>query len=1478
LENISIGWFLRRKWMSKGVAVIGGGIAGVQAALDLAEQGISVYIVEKSPSLGGKMAQLDKTFPTNDCSICILSPKLVAAGRHPNITLLTNSELKELKGEAGSFRAKITKKPRYIIEEKCTACSLCAEACPVEKKSEFDEGLGPRKAAYITFPQAVPLKYIIDRKGTPPCQVGCPAGVHAQAYIALISQGKYKEALESHRETNPLPLICGRVCPHPCEDVCNRAEVDSPIAIASLKRFIADWELENQAEEIEPFEKTSGKKVAIIGSGPAGLTCAYYLAKMGHSPTVYEALPIAGGMLAVGIPDYRLPKDILKAEIGYIEKMGVEIVLNKRFGKDFTMDDLKKDGYEAAFLGIGAHVSKKLALPGEDLKGVIPGVEFLRDANLGKKVKLGKKVAVIGGGDVAIDAVRVAQRMGSEAFILYRRTRAEMPAHESEIQATESEEIEIQYLTQPVKILGKDGKVAGLECIKMELGEPDDSGRRRPVPIKGSEFTMEVDNVIPAIGQSPEVEFLEQLGLNLAKDGTIIVDEKSYATNVEGIFSAGDAQSGPATVVKAVGAARKAAYAIDTYLRGERYEGEPEVEDVILFEDLNLDETIDIQKRVSAPQLPPSKRKKNFNEVISVISEEQAKSEASRCLNCGTCSGCYQCIKVCEPDAIDFSQKEEEIELELGSVIVMPGYNEIDPMTRPEFGHDRFDDVITALEFERILSASGPFGGHIKKISDGKEPKNIAFIQCVGSRDRNRGVGYCSAVCCMYAIKEAIIAKEHSPDLDITIFHMDIRAFGKEFDYYYQRAQDLGIEFVRSRVADIWEDHKKLIVNFVDEKDEPDHRNFDMVVLSNGIGKSKDSEKLQKALDIELNDYGFCRTSVFHPVETSRKGVFVGGAFSEPKDIPDSVAQASGAAAKAMGFAEKKAKEMEAPMELRDVTGEPRIGVLVCHCGINIGNFVDVENVAEYATTLPGVAHAENVLYACSQDIQEKIKDLINEHDLNRVVVASCTPRTHEPLFQGTIEEAGLNPYLFEMTNIREQCSWVHMHAKEKATKKAKDLVRMTVAKSNLLKPLERETLKVNPTCLVIGGGIAGLSAALDVANNGFKVLLLEKNEELGGNLNHVSSMLSENNPKEQLENIVKEVEEHKKIQVLCNAEIKNIEGYVGNFRTTYEHEHESKQFEHGAIIVATGAKAYEPTEYLYGKDKKVITQLELEKMLDEKIFKAKSVVMIQCVGSRDENHGYCSRVCCSQAVKNSLRIKEMDPDTQIYIIYKDMRTYGFKEDYYAKASEAGVKFILYNDENKPIVKDENGLTVEVLDPVLNQIIRIKPDNLVLSCGMEPQEGNDNLAKMLKVPISKDGFFLEAHMKLRPVDFATDGIFLCGAAHFPKFVDESISQAAGAASRACTILSKEAISAEGIVSHVDEDVCFGCGICILNCPYNAIESDDETQKARVLTALCKGCGVCGATCPKHAITMSHFTDQQVQAQIDAFCEEVGEDA
>ncbi len=1461
------------------VIVIGGGIAGIQAALDLANSGIKTYIVEKSPSIGGRMAQLDKTFPTNDCSMCILSPKLVEAGRHPNITILTHSELTDLQGEEGDFRAKISKRPRYIDYEKCTACGLCAQACPVEIGSEFDEGLGTRSAAYIPFPQAVPLKYSIERKGTPPCQATCPAGVHAQGYIALISQGKYKEALESHREFNPLPLICGRVCPHPCEDACNRGEVDSPIAIAALKRFMADWELEHKDDEVAPFEKTSDKKVAVIGAGPAGLTCAYYLAKMGYTATIFEALPVSGGMLTVGIPEYRLPKDILNAEIDYIQKKGVDIELNTRFGKDFTLEDLKKDGYDAVFLGVGAHGSKKLAIPGEDLEGVIHGAEFLRKVNLGEGVAIGKRVAVVGGGDVAIDAVRVAARKGSEAFILYRRTRAEMPAHKSEIAATEEEGIEIHYLTQPIKILGESGKVTGVECIRMELGEPDESGRRRPVPIEGSEFTIEVDCIMPAIGQVPDLDFAKELGLSLSKHGTIIVNEKTYATNIEGVFSAGDVQSGPSTVVSAVGASRKVASAIDAFLRGEKYEGEPEIEDVVSFEDLELDENIETKERASAPELSPSERKGNFKEVEHGLSEDEAKVEAQRCLNCGTCSGCYQCILACEPKAVDFSQKVEEIELQASSVVVMPGYDDLDPNTRFEYGYGRFDDVISALEFERILSASGPFAGHIKRLSDGKEPETMAFIQCVGSRDRNRGVGYCSSVCCMYAIKEAIIAKEHSPGLDVTIFHMDVRAFGKEFDYYYQRAQDIDIKFVRSRVADITEDNdNKLIVNYVDEKKEPNRQAFDMVVLSNGIGKPESSEELKEALGIELNEYGFCQTSTFDPLSSSRPGVYVGGAFSEPKDIPDSVAQASGAAGKAstaISAAGLRTPQSHEELPEKDVSSEePRIGVFICHCGINIGSMVDVPSVVEYAKTLPNVVYAEDNLYTCSSDTQGNIKERIAEHNLNRVVVAACSPRTHEPLFQSTLYEAELNRYLFEMANIRDQCSWVHQKEPEKATAKAKDLVRMAVANARLLAPLYKTKIPVVQSGLIIGGGLSGMSAALDLAAQGYDTYLVEKEPQLGGNLNKLYFTVDGEEAQKHLKDIISRVEGNDKIQVYKESEVTNVEGHIGNFKVAIKTADKENTAYVGAIIVATGASEYKPKEYLYGEHDDVLTQLEFERKLAEGESKFENIVMIQCVGSRNEERPYCSRVCCTHAVKNALKLKELQPDSEIFVLYKDMRTYGFREDHYAKASDWGVKFIRYDDENKPVVeKDDNGnLKITVQDQVLDIPLIFKPDALVLSAAIIPNEDNKKLSQLLKAQLSRDKFFLEAHMKLSPVDFSTEGMFLCGLAHSPKFINESLYQASGAVARACTILSKDHLEVGGVISVVEEGKCVACLTCVRTCPYY-VPIIDENGVAKIDVATCRGCGICAAECPVKAIQLKHYTDHQIVEKAKALFEE-----
>ena len=992
------------------VLVVGGGVAGIQASLDLADSGFRVYLIDQGPSIGGVMAQLDKTFPTNDCSMCILSPKLVATGRHPNITILTNAQVTGLKGKAGNFEVKLRKKSRYIIEDKCNGCGVCAQKCPIEVVDMYNEGLGKRSAIYVDYPQAVPLKFMIDRE---------------------------------------------------------------------------------------------------------------------------------------------------------------------------------------------------------------------------------------------------------------------------------------------------------------------------------------------------------------------------------------------------------------------------------------------------------------------------------KCIGCGTC------YEICKANAIQYDQEDSETTLKVGSIILAPGFESFDAKLKSEYGYGRFANVVTSIEFERILSASGPYGGLVLRPSDGEIPKKIAFIQCVGSRDFQLGNNYCSAACCMYGMKEAVIAKEHTTSkLDATIFYMDMRSYGKEFDAYRNRAEDeYGIRFVRSRVAGVIEDPKTadLHVHYV-ENENPKTEEFDMIVLSTGMQPPKNVEKLAENLGIKLNKYKFCETETFSPMETSKPGIFTCGAFSAPKDIPESVAQASGAAAKAMSIIASERGTLTTLKEYptqRDVSKEePRIGVFVCHCGINIGGVVNVPAVVEYAKTLPNVVYAEANLYTCSQDTQKLIAEKIKQNKLNRVIVASCTPRTHEPLFRETVQEAGLNQYLFEMTNIRDQCSWVHMHEPKEATKKAKDLVRSVVAKAKLMKPLEKPLINITPVALVIGGGISGMTAALELSRQGFQVHLVEKEKELGGHMRTIQYLLEkEDDPKKKLDALVKAVMENDKIQVYTCAEVVDVYGFVGNFKSKIRQQNgKEKEVEHGVVIVATGAVEYKPTEYLYGKDPRIMTQHELEQEIANGKFRAKNVVMIQCVGARNEERPNCSRICCGQAVKNALKIKESNPETEVYVLYKDLRAYGFKEDYYRDAAMKGVIFVNYDDERKPQVTNENGkLKVTFWEPVIKEEVDVEPDVVVLSAATIPNPGNKHVAEMLKVPLTKDGSFLEAHMKLRPVDFATEGVFLCGMAHSPKYVDESIAQACAAAARATTILSRDKLEMEGIIANVNEDLCSGCRICEYLCPYGAVEMKDKEGKtvAHMIEALCKGCGACGTACPTKAITMGHFTTEEILAQVKA---------
>jgi heterodisulfide reductase subunit A len=995
------------------VMVVGGGVGGIQAALDLAESGFKVYLVDKSPTIGGVMAQLDKTFPTNDCSMCILSPKLVECGRHLNIDIITCAEVSGVSGEAGDFNVSIRQSPRYIDIDKCTGCGLCAEFCPVDAIDAFNEGLSERKAIYIDYPQAVPLVYGIDRE---------------------------------------------------------------------------------------------------------------------------------------------------------------------------------------------------------------------------------------------------------------------------------------------------------------------------------------------------------------------------------------------------------------------------------------------------------------------------------KCIGCGLCKN------ICLADALNYDDQEIALELNVGAIILAPGFEAFDPTALSGYGYGRYPNVVTSLEFERILSASGPFMGRVQRPSDGDIPNKVAFIQCVGSRDDSCGNAYCSSVCCMYATKEAVIAKEHMDVIEPSIFYMDMRSYGKDFDRYIERAEDEhGVRFVRCRVSKTEEEPETndLFITYV-EDDEVRREEFDMVVLSIGFVLSDGVKELAEKVGVELNGYGFCETQPLRPLETSRPGVFVCGMFSSPKDIPETVSQASAASCYAGELLSPArgtlVKKKVYPEELFVGGQPPRIGVFVCQCGINIGGIVDVPSVVKYAKTLSNVVYACDNLYTCSSDTQEKIKEAIREHHLNRVIVASCSPRTHEPLFQETIREAGLNRYLFEMANIRDQCSWVHIREPEAATEKAKDLVVMAVAKSRSLEPLERPIVGVTPRGLVIGGGLAGMTAALALAEQGFEAYLVEKDGELGGLLRKIYYGLSDEDLQAYLDELVERVDGNDLIEVFLNAQVEDVSGYVGNFKSVVvsnSGDEFRKELEHGVVIVATGGEEHPPDEYLYGEDSRILTQMELERRLakDTDSMSFSNVVMIQCVGSRDEERPYCSKVCCGEAIKNALKIKERTPEAEVFILYRDVRTYGLMEEYYEEAREAGIYFIRYDEDDKPKVLkgrgNEAGLEVSVFEPILGEKLYIDADLVVLSTAVVPPPDNESLAKKLKVPLNEDGFFLEAHVKLRPVDFATDGVYVCGMAHSPMRIEECISQAKAAVSRACTILSKEEIEAEGITAEVNRNRCTGCGLCVLVCPYNALEIDEEKKIAVVNRAMCKGCGSCSAACRSSAIDVMGYTDGQVYAIINA---------
>ncbi|MEW6439744.1 MAG: FAD-dependent oxidoreductase [bacterium] len=1300
------------------ILVSGAGIAGIQASLDLANSGFRVYLVEKSSAVGGKMAALDKTFPTNDCAMCIVSPKLVEVGRHPNIRILTNAELVGLEGAPGRFTARVRQQPRYVRGDLCTGCGSCTEACPVVLPSEFDQGLGRRKAIHRKYPQAIPNTFAITKRGVAPCRNACPAGVSAQGYVALIAAGRFDEALALVRRDNPFPGICGLACPRPCERACTRRQVDHAVQIRALKRVLFEHEAGQKGRIALPEPGAEKKeKVAVVGAGPAGLTAAYFIRLNGYGVTVFEADGEPGGSLRK-IFEKVLPAAVRKAEIEAILSLGVRLEPNRRITSQEVLSRLSLD-YDAVLIATGPE--------------------------------------------------------------------------------------------------GKEG----------------------PSDIAGT--------------------FREH-------------DPVTLHTHLGRVFVCGEQALGRKTLIHAIGSGREAAVSIDRFLRHANLrEGRGLAAHVGTLTDRQMEEV-----RMQALLEPVEKGE--------IADPEAARAEAGRCLACGVCCECYRCVAACPAGAVDHEDREREHEIAVGSVILAPGFETVPGEVRAELGYGLYPNVVTSIEFERILSASGPTSGHIQRPGDGREPRRIAWIQCVGSRDASCNRDYCSSVCCMYATKEALIAREHDGRIEPTIFFIDLRAFGKGFDDYVAQAQNkYGVRYVRAMVSKVYEDPQTgdLELRYGNEKGDLTSETFDLVVLSVGVQIDPGVKEQAKRLGVEVDGFGFTNKPAFEPLATSRPGVFSCGVFNGPKDIPETVSEASGAAASASGpLAQARGSlvsEEVFPQEAAIDGQEPRVGVFVCHCGINISAVVDVKGVAEYARSLPGVVFADNVLYACSQDSQDKLRETIRNERLNRVVIASCSPRTHEPLFQQTLRQAGLNKYLTDMANIRDQCSWVHRTDRDRATRKAMRLTRMAVANVLRSAPLGESEIRIRPELLIVGGGLAGMSAAREAARQGFPVFLVEKEKTLGGYLRSLRRTLEGENVGRFLDELRREVLADPGIQVMTEAVIVGHTGYLGNFETeVMTSAGASRTIRHGAVLVATGGREARPDLYGLGSREDVITQSDFERRMaddPESLAAVRAVLMIQCVGSRNDERPYCSRVCCNQAIKNALAWKEIRPHGRVDVLYRDVRSYGLSELKYLEARRHGVNFVRYDPETNPVEVsfEGGGITATLVDVSLQRRVRLKGDLLVCAVGVEAAE-NEELATQLKVPRNDQGFFIEAHAKLRPVDFASEGLYLAGLAHYPKTVAETIAQAKAAVARAATVLSRRTLRLSGIVSQVDPERCAVCLTCVRACPYG-VPFINEQHAAEINPALCHGCGICVAECPAKTITLHHYTHGQILAKIEALSED-----
>jgi len=1456
------------------VLVIGGGIAGMEASLNLVEAGFKVYLADRKPNIGGNMAQLDKIFPTNDCSMCVMAPKLVEVGKNPNIELLMNSEVVRLEGNPGLFRATLRTRPRRVLPDKCTSCTSCSAACPLEVGNVYNEEMSLRSAAFINFPQAIPSTYMIDRQLSP-CVYACPINLNARDYVGLIAEGRFLEALDLIREKLPFPGIIGRICAHPCENACLRGkEIDQPIAICALKRFVADYEAGVRVPPIPVTDIGKEKKVAVIGAGPTGVTCAIELRKAGYGVTIFDANEKPGGMLFVGVPAYRLPKDVLAREFSIAERMGVELRCSTRVGKDVSLDEVLAS-YDSTFIASGAHGRRKLGLENEGVPGVLSALDFLKAVNTEKEVPLGRRVFVVGGGNVAMDTAITVRRLGvKDVHIVALEKWDDMPAHRWEIDQAIEEGIIFHNAWGPNRILASGDHLTGMElarCVRVY----DESGAFNPVYDISTTVTLNMDTLILVIYETIDTAYIATSEtIERRGDGRVKVDPVSLETTQKGVFAGGNAVTGPRSAIDAIAQGKRAAQSIIRYL-----EGQDLLEGRLAEDDKILDEVpfpVAQRTRVHIPRTPLAQRT-GFVETVKALDEKSAVEEAKRCLSCRRCLGCGICEESCKPEAIDYREGPVEHVLEVGSIIIAGGFDEFDAATMKELGYDSCANVLTSVDYERVLSATGPTGAVVMRPSDGRIPKKIAFIQCVGSRNMTNP--YCSSICCMFAMEEAIISREHQRDIEPTIFYMETRTFGKGYDEHYERAKrEYGVRYIRSSISKIYErpGTKDLDLTYTNDDGGVTTETFDLVVLAVGLRPSKQLGGLAGVIDVRLNDYGFIDTDPISPLATSREGIYVCGGSESPKDISETVIDGSAAACEAaLPLNDRRWQDIEVHVlpDERNVAGQaPRIGVFICNCGVNIGGIVNVPEVKRYAEGLPDVVFADEYLFTCSQDTQEKIKKIIDEKGLNRVIVASCSTRTHEPVFRSLIRDAGLNKYLFEMANIRDQCSWVHMHEKPAATEKAKDLVRMAVANAHHIEPLTESTLPVEKSALIAGGGIAGMISALCLADQGFEVHLIEKGPRLGGNLANIFHTIEGVDVQGLLSDTIERVMKHRRISVYTRAEVTDSGGFKGNFITAVMTEGGAGPIEirHAVTILATGAREHKPFgHYLYGEDERVMTQLELERALHDKTLPpVDRCVMIQCVGSRNEERPYCSRTCCITALKNAIAMKTLRPDAEITIMFRDMMTYGFSEKHYTAARKLGIRFVRFTPEDPPVVeRSAGGLLVRCEDHALGEVIECGADRVILASASVPND-TASLAGIFKVPRTREGFFLEAHMKLKPIDFAADGFYMAGTCHSPKNIRESVIQAEGAAARAATILAKDTITVGAIVAQVDAEKCAACLTCVRVCPYGVPQISDA-GKAVIDTSKCKGCGSCAAECPSKAIDLMHYRDRQIVEKVKA---------